>query len=96
MEKNIYNNDEKIYFSPGQDQLNGEEALAFVHMRLRDVNSTYSRDERQRQLIEAVIKQLISIGTIFNVDRITNNWLSLFHAAFRIVVPPDSIKQVLD
>lgn len=71
-EKNIYNNDEKIYFTPGQDKLNGEEALAFVRMRLRDVNLTYSRDERQRQLIEALIKQFISAGTIFKVDKITS------------------------
>ena len=71
-EKNIYNHDEKIYFSPGQAHLNGEEALAFVRMRLRDVNSIYSRDERQRQLIEALIKQIISTGTIFKVDKITN------------------------
>ncbi len=71
-EKNIYNNNEKIYFTPGPDHLNGEEALAFVRMRMRDVNATYPRDERQRQFMESAIKQFISAGTIFKVDKITD------------------------
>ncbi|MDL4841788.1 LCP family protein [Aquibacillus rhizosphaerae] len=71
-EKNIYNNNEKVYFTQGPSELNGEEALAFVRMRKRDVNTIYPRDERQRQFIQATIDQAISAGTIFKVGEITD------------------------
>ncbi|MGP4108208.1 LCP family protein [Virgibacillus sp. L01] len=71
-EKNIYNNDKRIYFTKGTSKLSGEEALAFVRMRKRAVNSTYPRDERQRQFIKAAISEAISVGTIFKVGEITD------------------------
>lgn len=71
-EKNIYNNDKRIYFTEGITKLDGEESLAFVRMRKRPVNNIYSRDERQRQFIQATIDQAISAGTIFKVGEITD------------------------
>ncbi|MFC4556815.1 LCP family protein [Virgibacillus kekensis] len=71
-EKNIFNNDKRIYFEAGPEKLNGEEALAFVRMRKRDVNAVYPRDERQRQFIQAAIGQAISLGTIFKVGEISD------------------------
>nr|GGG87506.1 hypothetical protein GCM10011398_36710 [Virgibacillus oceani] len=71
-EKNIYNNDKRIYFEEGPRKLNGEEALAFVRMRKRDVNTIYPRDERQRQFIQAAISEAISVGTIFKVGEISD------------------------
>ncbi|SER04760.1 transcriptional attenuator, LytR family [Virgibacillus subterraneus] len=71
-EKNIYNNDKRIYFTEGTTNLSGEEALAFVRMRKRAVNNTYPRDERQRQFIKAAISEAISVGTIFKVGEITD------------------------
>ncbi|WP_099157604.1 LCP family protein [Virgibacillus ndiopensis] len=71
-EKNIYNNDKRIYFEEGSAKLNGEEALAFVRMRKRAVNNIYPRDERQRQFIKAAISQAISVGTIFKVGEISD------------------------
>lgn len=71
-EKNIYNNDKRIYFTEGSEKLDGEEALAFVRMRKRAVNNIYSRDERQRQFIKATIRQAISIGTIFKMGEISD------------------------
>lgn len=46
--------------------------MAFVRMRKRPVNNIYSRDERQRQFIQATIDQAISAGTIFKVGEITD------------------------
>lgn len=69
-EKNIYTNS-KITFKTGEAHLNGEESLAFVRMRKRDVSSIYSRDERQRQFLKAIIDQSISAGTIFKVGQIS-------------------------
>lgn len=71
-EKNIYNHDKRIYFKPGPAKLNGEEALAFVRMRKRAVNSEYPREERQRQFIQATVKQAISVGTIFKIGEISD------------------------
>ncbi|TCP22350.1 LytR family transcriptional attenuator [Scopulibacillus darangshiensis] len=71
-EKNIYNHNKRIYFKKGEAHLNGEEALAFVRMRKRAVNATYSRDERQRQFLKATINQAVSAGTIFKVGQITD------------------------
>lgn len=71
-EHNIYKNDQKIHFESGKSHLNGEESLAFVRMRLRDVNTSYSREERQRQFLQAMINQAISTETIFKVGQITD------------------------
>lgn len=71
-EENIFNNNQKIYFEEGPEHLNGEEALAFVRMRKRDVAVEYSRMERQRQFIKAAIDQAVSAGTIFKVGEISD------------------------
>ncbi len=71
-EKNIYDNNNRIYFEQGPAHLNGEEALAFVRMRKRDVNAIYSREERQRQFIQATIDEAISAGTILKVGEISD------------------------
>ncbi|WP_077623863.1 LCP family protein [Sediminibacillus massiliensis] len=70
-EKNIYDDNNRIYFEEGPAHLDGEEALAFVRMRKRDVNNIYSREERQRQFIKSAIDEAISAGTIFKVDDIS-------------------------
>lgn len=69
-EDDIYTK-KRIDFEVGEAHLTGEEALAFVRMRKRDVNSVYSRDERQRQFISATVDQAKSAGTIFKVGELT-------------------------
>jgi len=71
-EHNIYKNEKKIYFESGKSHLNGEESLAFVRMRYRDVNKSYPREERQRQFLQAMINQATSTETIFKVGQITD------------------------
>lgn len=71
-EKNIFNNDKRIYFKEGKTTLNGEEALAFVRMRKRNVNSVYPRDARQRQFIQAAVDKAISFRTLFNLRKISD------------------------
>lgn len=71
-EKNIFNDNKRIYFEEGPTKLNGAEALAFVRMRKRDVNTVYSRMERQRQFIKAAIDEAVSAGTIFKIDEIAD------------------------
>lgn len=71
-EKDIYHHNKRIYFNKGKTTLNGEEALAFVRMRKRAVNSIYPREERQRQLIRAAVDQAISAGTLFKIGQIAD------------------------
>ncbi|CQR47543.1 Putative transcriptional regulator YvhJ [Paraliobacillus sp. PM-2] len=71
-EENIYAGGERIYFESGRTKLDGEEALAFVRMRKRDVNAIYPRDERQRQFIQSAVNQVISTKTIFKMGEISD------------------------
>lgn len=69
-EENIYNK-KKIYFKKGEAHLSGEEALAFVRMRKRMENATYSREERQRQFLKATLDQTLKTGTILKVGQLS-------------------------
>lgn len=70
-EENIYDRT-KIEFKKGEAHLTGEESLAFVRMRKRAINATYSRDERQRQFLAATLNQVKSTGTIFKIGDIAD------------------------
>ncbi|WP_079478155.1 LCP family protein [Halobacillus salinus] len=61
-----------IEFEEGPTEMDGEEALAFVRMRKRDVAVEYPRDERQRQFIKATVDQAISAGTIFKMNQLSD------------------------
>ncbi|PER23660.1 LCP family protein [Bacillus cereus] len=62
----------KIEFKQGQQQLNGEEALAYVRMRKQDPNGDYGRATRQRQLLAAVAQKLNSASTVFKIKDLTD------------------------
>lgn len=55
---------EAFSFPAGKIHLNGEEALAFIRMRYDDPNGDFGRQERQRQVIQAVIKEGASISSL--------------------------------
>ncbi|MBS9802775.1 LCP family protein [Bacillus toyonensis] len=61
----------KIQFKQGQQNLNGEEALAYVRMRKQDPNGDYGRATRQRQLLAAVAQKLNSTSTVFKIKDLT-------------------------
>src|SRR5690606_23030561 len=61
---------ERIYFKKGKHTLNGEEALAYVRMRKRDPKGDLGRNERQQQVINAVLEKIISPSTIFKINDI--------------------------
>ena len=61
----------KIEFKQGQQELNGEEALAYVRMRKQDPNGDYGRAARQRQLLAAVAQKLNSTSTVFKIKDLT-------------------------
>ncbi|MDQ0218430.1 LCP family protein [Peribacillus cavernae] len=55
-------------FNKGPMELNGNEALAFVRMRKSDPKGDAGRNERQQQVIKAIIDKGTSFGSITKVD----------------------------
>ncbi|PFL18475.1 LytR family transcriptional regulator [Bacillus cereus] len=60
-----------IPFKQGKQNLNGEEALAYVRMRKQDPNGDYGRAARQRQVLAAVAQKLNSASTVFKIKDLT-------------------------
>lgn len=57
-------------FPVGEVTLKGEEALAFARMRYDDPRGDFGRQERQRQMIESIIKEGASLSSLWNFDDI--------------------------
>ncbi|MCM3705709.1 LytR family transcriptional regulator [Cytobacillus firmus] len=57
-------------FNEGPNNLNGKEALAYVRMRKQDPEGDFGRQNRQRQIIQGVIKKGISVNSLTNYDDI--------------------------
>ncbi|MCA1026845.1 LytR family transcriptional regulator [Cytobacillus kochii] len=57
-------------FTEGANTLNGDEALSYVSMRKEDPNGDFGRQDRQRQVIQGVIKKGMSLNTLTNYDDI--------------------------
>lgn len=60
-------------FKTGKMKLSGTEALAYSRMRYDDPENDYGRQKRQRQVIEGVIKNAISLNTITKLDKILDS-----------------------
>lgn len=63
---------EKLEFYEGPMELDGRYALAYARMRLVDPKYDIGRNERQQQVVKAVIDEIASAGTLFKVDQLTN------------------------
>lgn len=57
-------------FYKGEMHLNGNEALAYVRMRKDDPKGDLGRNERQQQVIKAIIDKGVSLSTIPKLDDI--------------------------
>ncbi|NUH85487.1 LytR family transcriptional regulator [Bacillus firmus] len=57
-------------FAEGANNLDGDAALAYVQMRKQDPNGDFGRQDRQRQIIQGVIKKGISVNSLTNFDDI--------------------------
>lgn len=63
----------KIYFEEGRMNLNGVEALAYARMRKQDPRGDFGRNERQQQIITALIDKIMSPNNLFKVDDIAKH-----------------------
>lgn len=69
----------KMVFKKGLQTLDGEQALAYVRMRKQDPAGDVGRNERQKQVIQAVVKELKtiqSVGTYLDVYSAVNKSMS--------------------
>lgn len=57
-------------FSIGELELDGEKALKYVRMRYDDPSGDFGRQNRQKQVIQGVLKEAISVQTVLNYQSI--------------------------
>lgn len=57
-------------FDKGKIHLSGEEALAFVRMRYEDPRGDFGRQDRQKQVIQAVLREGASVNSLLNYKSI--------------------------
>lgn len=57
-----------IHLLPGQQQLNGEEALALA--RTRKLDNDIQRGKRQQDIIKAIVSKAVSVNSILKIDDI--------------------------
>ncbi|UYG93843.1 LytR family transcriptional regulator [Cytobacillus firmus] len=57
-------------FTEGSNSLDGDAALAYVRMRKQDPNGDFGRQDRQKQIIQGVIKKGMSFNSLTNFDDI--------------------------
>jgi LCP family protein required for cell wall assembly len=61
---------ENNHYPVGEITLTGEEALPYVRMRYDDPNGDFGRNTRQRDVIQAVIKEGASVSSLANFSNI--------------------------
>lgn len=57
-------------FPIGELNLDGERALKYVRMRYDDPTGDFGRQNRQKQVIQGVLKEVISVNTVLNYQSI--------------------------
>lgn len=71
-ESNSLDSKNPIEIKEGWQNLNGEEALGYARMRKKDPRGDYGRQERQQQVIEGLIEELVDINLFTNFNTILN------------------------
>lgn len=64
---------EGYHFDKGPLHLTGEEALKYVRMRKEDPRGDWGRQDRQRQVVEAIMKKGASVQSLVNYQKIFNS-----------------------
>ena len=59
-------------FAIGRTSLNGEQALAYSRMRYEGPDGDYGRQERQRKIVEGIVKKVLSLDGITQYQTILN------------------------
>ena len=70
VENNLDFNYEGEHFPMGELELDGEKSLKYVRMRYDDPSGDFGRQNRQKQVIQGVLKEGVSLSTIWNYKSI--------------------------
>jgi len=62
-----------IEIEEGVQELNGEEALGYARMRYQDPQGDFGRQQRQQEVISAILDELVSLNTLTNFDNILSS-----------------------
>lgn len=65
-EQDSQDNANAIHFLPGEQELDGEEALALA--RTRKLDNDIERGKRQQEIINAIVKKTVSVNSILKID----------------------------
>lgn len=65
-------NNNVLTLQEGNQKLNGEEALAYVRMRKQDPQGDIGRGERQKEVMESVIREVATFGSITKFNSLLN------------------------
>ncbi|MFA1642626.1 LytR family transcriptional regulator [Chryseomicrobium imtechense] len=60
-------------YPEGKISLTGEEALAYVRMRYQDPNGDFGRQDRQKQVIQGVIREGMSVNSVLKLNAILDS-----------------------
>lgn len=60
-------------YPEGKISLDGEEALAYVRMRKQDPNGDFGRQDRQKQVIQGVIREGMSVNSVLKLNAILDS-----------------------
>jgi LCP family protein required for cell wall assembly len=82
--ENSDENGERIYFEEGKAVLDGEEALAYARMRKRDPRGDFGRNERQQEIITAIMAKATSPANLFKIDEVATHIGDNVETNFRI------------
>ena len=68
VQNNLEWNDGTYEFTKGPVTMDGKKALAYVRMRKQDNRGDFGRADRQRQVIEAIVKEGASVGNVTKIN----------------------------
>lgn len=83
VEQRMYKPEENIDLQPGQQKLDGHDALAYVRWR-GTATADIGRVERQQKFIKATIEQVMSTGTIFKLPQLVGTINEAVHTDFTL------------
>ncbi|HLS09653.1 LCP family protein [Lentibacillus sp.] len=61
-------NDGKYDFNVGPVEMDGDKTMAYVRMRKQDPNGDFGRTDRQRKVIQGIIEQGASVGSVAKIN----------------------------
>ncbi len=64
------NSGQSVQIIEGEQELNGDEALAYARMRKSDPRGDFGRQDRQQEVVAAILDKVVSVNTVANFTNI--------------------------